>query len=251
MQSLQIAAIQGALSACYAPVHDFPQPLITEQCSTESPCKACVRASTECVYDETSDRRRKVAEKRMADRLLHTRELFGNLLETLRYGQRDQVDHVLRVVRFDTSLKDIVTTILQTRQDIADIDPSRPLSLDGLDDLSADILAVSSSARVGPYQRALSLQELCCDSPFQVHSRGWTTVADEKVTAHLVSVFLTWYVPFMHVLDEDTFLYDMSSGGSKFCSRMLINAIGTLVSSVGSHASRGTRSPLTFAVDGR
>jgi hypothetical protein len=191
-----------------------------------------VRANTDCVYDETSDRRRKVAEKRTADRLIHTRELFGNLLETLRYGQRDQIDHVLRVVRFGTSLKDIVTTILQTRQDIADVDPSRPLSLEGLDDLSADICTASNSSPIGPYQRALSLQELCCDSPFKVHSRGWTTVADEKVTSHLVSVYLTWYEPFMHILDEDAFLHDMSTGASNFCSSVLINAICSLVSSV-------------------
>ena len=208
------------------------QSLTTEQCSTESPCKACVRASTDCVYDESSDRRRKVAEKRTADRLLHTRELLGNLLETLRYGHRDQVDNVLRVVRFDTSLKDIVNTILQTRQDIADVDPSRPLSLEGLDDLSPNIFNASSSSRNGLYQRALSLQELCCDSPFQVHSRGWTTVADEEVTAHLVSIFLTWYLPFMHILHEDALLHDMSSGEQNFCSPILVNAICALVSSV-------------------
>jgi hypothetical protein len=191
-----------------------------------------VRANTDCVYDETSDRRRKVAEKRTADQLLHTRELFGNLLETLRYGQREQVNHVLQVVRFDTSLKEIVTTILQARQDIADVDPTRPLSLEGLEDLSTDILTASNSSRIGPYQRALSLQELCCDSPFQVHSRSWTTVADEKVTSYLVSVYLTWYQPFMHILEEDAFLHDMSSGASKFCSSVLVNAICALVSSV-------------------
>jgi hypothetical protein len=210
-----------------------------------------VRASTDCVYDETSDRRRKAAEKRTADRLLHTRELFGNLLEILRYGQRDQVDHVLRVVRFDTSLKDIVTTILQTRQDITDVDHSRPLSLDGLDDLSADLFTASSSSRPGLYQRALSLQELCCDSPFQVHSRGWTTVADEKVTSHLISIFFTWYLPFMHILDEDALLHDMSTGEQRFCSPVLINAICALVSSVCQHSYFAVIVPLTLAVDGK
>jgi hypothetical protein len=167
--------------------------------------------------------------------LLHTRELFGNLLETLRYGQRDQIDHVLRVVRFDTSLKDIVTTILQTRQDITDIDRSRPLSLDDLDDLSADVFTASSSSRTGLYQKALSLQELCFNSPFQVHSWGWTTVAVEKVTSHLISIFLTWYPPFMHILDEDALLHDMSTGEQRFCSPVLINAICALVSSVCQH----------------
>jgi hypothetical protein len=191
-----------------------------------------VRANTDCVYDETSDRRRKVAEKRTADRLLHTRELFGNLLETLRYGQRDQVDHLLRVVRFDTSLKDIVTTILQTRQDIANVDPTRTLSLEDLDDLPTDIFTTSGPSRFEPYHKALSLQELCCDSPFRVHSRRWTTVADEKVTSYLVSVFLTWYQPFMYILDEDVFLHDMSSGVSTFCSSLLVNAVCALVSSV-------------------
>jgi hypothetical protein len=191
-----------------------------------------VRAHTDCIYDETSDRRRKIAEKRTADRLLHTRELFRNLLETLRFGQRDQVDHVLRVVRFDTSLRDIVTTILQTRQHITNVDPTRTLSLEDLDDLSTDIFAITGPSRVGPHHKALSLQELCCDSPFQVHSRGWTAVADDKVTSHLVSIYLTWYQPFMHILDEDAFLHDMSSETSNFCSSLLINAICAVVSSV-------------------
>ena len=191
-----------------------------------------MRANTDCVYDESSDRRRKVAEKRTADRLLQTRELFGNLLETLRFGQREQVDHLLRVVRFGKSLRGIVTTILHTRQDITNVDPTRPLSLEDLDDLSTDIFTTPSTSRSGPYHKALSLQELCCDSPFQVHTRGWTTVADEKVTSHLVSVYLTWYQPFMHILDEGAFLHDMASGASKFCSSVLINAICALVSSV-------------------
>ena len=176
-----------------------------------------------------------MAERRTADRLLQTRELFGNLLETLRFGRRDQVDHVLRVVRFDRSLKDIVTTILQARQEISNADPTRPLSLDDLDDLSADIFTTAISSRTGPYHKALSLQELCCDSPFQMHSREWTTVADEKVTEYLVSVYLTWYQPFMHILDEDAFLRDMSTGSSDFCSSVLINAICALVSSVCLH----------------
>ena len=191
-----------------------------------------MRAHTDCIYDETSDRRRKIAEKRTADRLLHTRELFRNLLETLRFGQRDQVDHVLRAVRFDTSLRDIVTTILQTRQHITNVDPTRSLSLEDLDDLSTDIFATTGPSRVGPHHKALSLQELCCDSPFQVHSRGWTAVADDKVTSHFVSIYLTWYQPFMHILDEDAFLHDMSSETSNFCSSLLINAICAVVSSV-------------------
>ena len=191
-----------------------------------------MRAHTDCIYDETSDRRRKIAEKRTADRLLHTRELFRNLLETLRFGQRDQVDHVLRVVRFDTSLREIVTTILQTRQHITNVDPARSLSLEDLDDLSTDIFATTGPSRVGPHHKALSLQELCCDSPFQVHSRGWTAVADDKVTSHLISIYLTWYQPFMHILDEDAFLHDMSSETPNFCSSLLINAICAVVSSV-------------------
>jgi hypothetical protein len=191
-----------------------------------------VRAHTDCIYDETSDRRRKIAAKRTADRLLHTRELFRNLLETLRFGQRHQVDHVLRAVRFDTSLRDIVTTILQTRQHITNVDPTRSLSLEDLDDISTDIFATTGPSRVGSHHKALSLQELCCDSPFQVYSRGWTAVADDKVTSHLVSIYLTWYQPFMHILDEDAFLRDMSSETSNFCSSLLINAICAVVSSV-------------------
>lgn len=209
-----------------------------------------MRAHTDCIYDETSDRRRKIAEKRTADRLLHTRELFRNLLETLRFGQRDQVDHVLRAVRFDTSLRDIVTTILQTRQHITNVDPTRSLSLEDLDDLSTDIFATTGPSRVGPHHKALSLQELCCDSPFQVHSRGWTAVADDKVTSHLVSIYLTWYQPFMHILDEDAFLHDMSSETSNFCSSLLINAICAVVSSVCWWCSSSPFRQLTFAVDG-
>jgi hypothetical protein len=168
----------------------------------------------------------------MADRLLHTRELFRSLLETLRFGQRDQVDHVLRAVRFDNSLRDIVATILQTRQHITNIDPTKSLSLDDLDDLSTDISATAGPSRIEPHHKALSLQELCCDSPFQVHSQGWTAVADDKVVSHLISIYFTWYQPFMHILDEDAFLQDLSSGTSNFCSSLLINAICAVVTSV-------------------
>lgn len=193
------------------------------------------------MYDESADRRRKITEKRNADRLTQRSELLRSLLETLRHGKSDQVDRVLRVVRYHPSLKDIATTILQARQEVNDVDSTQSLSLDELDDVSFEILSTLTPPRFEPQQRALSLQELCCDSPFSVSGDRWTTVADKKIVTHLISTYLTWEQPFMRILDEDAFLEDMAAGTSEFCSSFLVNAICAFAACV---SWRLSRSPL-------
>ncbi len=184
------------------------------------------------MYDESSDRRRKVSERRTADRLAQSRGIFRNLLETLRFGNHAQVDRVLRAVRYDASLKDIVTTILETRQDVHLLDPTRALLLSELDELPSKDSPSPIPDRIGPFTRTLSLQELCSNCPFNVCSQGWTNVGDEKVVCLLICVYLTWDHGFMRITDEEAFLADMANGMSEFCSPLLVNVMCAFTSGV-------------------
>lgn len=128
-----------------------------------------------------------------------------------------------------------MTTIQATRQKVTDVDPTKTLSLGELDDLTSDRLddpCVPIPPRIPLVERVLSLQELCCESPFDVRGQSWTKVSDEKHVSYLINIYLTWEQPFFHLMDEESFLSDMAAGRSDFCSALLINVICAFTSRV-------------------
>jgi hypothetical protein len=77
-----------------------------------------MHAGTSCVYNETADRRRKLAERRTAEKLARCRNFISNLLETIRLGESDQVIQVVRALQQDQDLKTIASIVRHTRERI-------------------------------------------------------------------------------------------------------------------------------------
>ncbi|KAJ9244928.1 transcriptional regulator family: Fungal Specific TF [Paecilomyces variotii] len=84
------------------------------KCSTGNPCTECAAHDRECVYDESADKRRKVAAKRAQEQLDYYRGLLERLLESIRYCERAEVDHIVAVIRGGASLDDISAVIEQS-----------------------------------------------------------------------------------------------------------------------------------------
>lgn len=62
----------------------------------------------------------------------------------------------------------------------------------------------------------------------RVPAKPWTTVTkDDAFVSHLISLWLTWHLPWFHCIDQDLFISAMQSGNvqSSLCSPFLVNAI--------------------------
>jgi hypothetical protein len=81
------------------------------QCSTGNPCTECAAHDRECVYDESADKRRKVAAKRAQEQLEYYKGILERLLESIRYCERAEIEQIIAVIRGGASLDDISTVI--------------------------------------------------------------------------------------------------------------------------------------------
>lgn len=80
-----------------------------------------------------------------------------------------------------------------------------------------------------PAMRSEVNPEFLADIPrFDVPAAPWTTVVQNaKLVSQLVSLWFTWFHPFLNWVDRDLFIQDMRSGNprARFCSPLLVNAM--------------------------
>ncbi|KAJ5125987.1 hypothetical protein N7448_005298 [Penicillium atrosanguineum] len=76
-------------------------------------CTECETHGRECLYDETSDKRRKAAAKRTQEDLGNLREFVEQLLHLLRAGDNNTVQHLIHQIRSGASQEDIRAITLQ------------------------------------------------------------------------------------------------------------------------------------------
>jgi hypothetical protein len=77
--------------------------------------------------------------------------------------------------------------------------------------------------------------------------RPWTIPADPEFVDHLLSLYFAWQHSFFQSFPEDLFRKDMSTGRTKFCSKLLVSGIcaaGSLLSAR-PEARRDPADPLT------
>ncbi|GAD93628.1 C6 finger domain protein, putative [Paecilomyces variotii No. 5] len=95
-------------------VQSFTLPVLPSLCSTGNPCTECAAHDRECVYDESADKRRKVAAKRAQEQLEYYRGILERLLESIRYCERAEIDQIIAVIRGGASLNDISAVVEQS-----------------------------------------------------------------------------------------------------------------------------------------
>jgi hypothetical protein len=80
---------------------------------SSSCCTECETHGRECLYDETSDKRRKATAKRTQEDLANLRGFLEQLLHVLRAGDSNTIQHLIRQIRFGASQEDIRAITLQ------------------------------------------------------------------------------------------------------------------------------------------
>ncbi|KIW73494.1 hypothetical protein PV04_01607 [Phialophora macrospora] len=88
------------------------------KCTGGNPCEACLTRRSLCVYDATSDQRRKIANQRnvqeLADKQLDLekhQQLLGGIIATIRAGGFSATDDLIRTIRSDVDLSQLAAHV--------------------------------------------------------------------------------------------------------------------------------------------
>ncbi|MCJ1311195.1 hypothetical protein MMC25_004866 [Agyrium rufum] len=195
------------------------------KCDAARPrCAACERRDTNCTYDVEENETRAVHMKRKAQELSVENEDFRYLFDTLRSTSAEEGTELLRRIRAQHSLKDIVQLVKDSSALLTNSPPSEiAYPSDRL--MSQPHITPLKRKDLTGYLQAGSVR--LHDQPlFQARLHSWTTVIEEEeLMAHLISLYFTWEDPLWCFLDRCHFLEDLNSGGTTYCSRLLVNAM--------------------------
>ncbi|KAL4888270.1 hypothetical protein BDV59DRAFT_188862 [Aspergillus ambiguus] len=80
---------------------------LKRKCSGYPTCDTCRVYKQQCIFDSTSDRRRRVAEKQTAAELCFYRTMLNDLIKILRAKDKSLGSNLLQIIRKDTSMRQI------------------------------------------------------------------------------------------------------------------------------------------------
>ncbi|OQD73223.1 hypothetical protein PENDEC_c016G03682 [Penicillium decumbens] len=93
-------------------------------------CTECETHGRDCLFDETSDRRRKAAARRTQEDLANLREFVEQLLQLLRVGDNNTIQHFIRQIRSGASQDEIRAIVLQFLVQTGQLNPNNSLNPD-------------------------------------------------------------------------------------------------------------------------
>lgn len=206
---------------------------------------------SECVYDPSSDHRRKGVYREKIDSLKTRSSTLQTLIQAIRNAAEDDVPNLVRQIRTCESLDDVADNILRQEQGMEEDDydetafttmnlPTFEMELAGkmgelrlengsvrflggtsnliyLDPTDEDEGAIGSDA----YQQQ--------EEPLTT----WTTVTrDTEIIVHLINMYFTWHYPYFTTLSKSLFYRDFLLGKppgtlkrTMYCSSLLVNAM--------------------------
>lgn len=182
------------------------------QCGGGDPCDYCRRTGTQCIVDEESDGRKRLASKRKIAELEQNGHFLRQIIQGLR-GSQDEMFQVLDLCRRNASYDEI-------RHFLNNSAGSVPENGQEIFRSSGDNWTVK--------RRILDVNWLADIPVVRVPAKPWTSVTnDDDFVSHLVSLYFTWQQCFYNVVKKDLFIQDMQSGNpdAQFCSPLLVNAI--------------------------
>lgn len=194
---------------------------LNSQCSGQPPCNHCSRRGIPCLIDEEGDQRRKYGLKRKVDTLEDKGKLLDRLVTVLQHTDKTCAAQIMNLIRSNASLDEIQMCM----DDIMNL--PRLEKTPELIDTYSGVQKWSESHKKAMVARP-DPKELSDMVLFTVPARPWTSVtADNEFVSHLISLWFTWFHPFLNFIDRDLFIRDMKSGDieSEFCSPFLVNII--------------------------
>ncbi|KAJ5982110.1 hypothetical protein N7451_012210 [Penicillium sp. IBT 35674x] len=77
------------------------------KCSSENPCLECTKRGSICIFDMSSDKRRKGYARKLEEELDHCQNFLNDLLRAIRDSDNNSVQHIINTVRLGSSTHEI------------------------------------------------------------------------------------------------------------------------------------------------
>ncbi|KAJ5305815.1 hypothetical protein N7508_004830 [Penicillium antarcticum] len=146
------------------------------------------------------------------------REMLLQLVSNLRESSNSEVIQLLNLIRSNAPLDEIKDYMDKRMHDEIEKTPE-------LMDIANSMRDDSNHSR----RKVLDARRLSDDPLWDVPASPWTSLTDDDgFVSHLISLFFTWFHPFLNFMDRDRFIKDMQSGdpdNTLYCSPFLVNAI--------------------------
>jgi len=95
-----------------------PALLTSHQCTGGTPCDSCASRHSPCVYDASSDQRRKIANQRNVQELAgahqdleRCKQLLGGIIATIRAGDFNANNDLVRLIRSEVDLSQLAAHV--------------------------------------------------------------------------------------------------------------------------------------------
>ncbi|KAI9787281.1 MAG: Nitrogen assimilation transcription factor nit-4 [Peltula sp. TS41687] len=231
-------------------------------CDGNTPsCAACASVyGTDCVYDPSSDNRRKGVYKKTIDSLRTRNSTLQTLIQAILNSSEEEVLGLVREIRSCDSLDDVAESILANGTGPGSVDddlesPTNEARLSDVPTFETELSGKLGGLRledgsvrfIGGTSNLIYLapghEDSGVASPLGPLEQGphqeqpflsWTSVtSDQKLISHLLNMYFTWHYPYFTTLSKSLFLRDFSSGkpldhrgaSRAYCSSLLVNAI--------------------------
>ncbi|KAJ5328719.1 C6 transcription factor [Penicillium brevicompactum] len=81
------------------------------QCSSENPCLECTKRGSICVFDMSSDKRRKSYASKIETELRHYQRFLNDFLRAIRDSGDDDIRHIINTVQAGSSKSEIQSEV--------------------------------------------------------------------------------------------------------------------------------------------
>lgn len=212
----------------------------------------------ECVYDPTSDHRRKGVYKEKIDSLKTKNSTLQTLVQAILNAAEEDVPELVRQIRTCESLEDVAQSILKHDRGLlaagegSDGDEnntaveSLPAFETELSGKMGELRLENGSVRfLGGTSNLIYLEPTNIDDDegegerqevYQQQAepfKNWTNVTDDvEVISHLINMYFTWHYTFFTTLSKSLFYRDFLLGKppippkrTMYCSSLLVNAM--------------------------
>ncbi|OCL04980.1 hypothetical protein AOQ84DRAFT_299807 [Glonium stellatum] len=243
------------------------------KCDGKRPaCSQCIARDGSCLYDMTDEQRRLTFLRDNVEHLEEEKGALENLAYTLQNGTEEQVAEILNRLRSHEDIHQIAQSLSGGRFSAEQGESSVSGPSSGCELKPHTLLQVLSTRdfEVTPGIEAdySSREQMfglvkgtgthaddpgrAPDAHTPLMNQPWTSVTDDyEFIEHLLSLYFSWQHSFFQSFPEKLFREDMVTGRTKYCSRLLVNAIcaaGCLLSRR-PEARRDPNDPKTAGLD--
>ena len=223
--------------------------LTVRQCDGAKPsCGACVARDTDCRYGETEARQIRRRYQQLKEKRTALEELYdmlqvmperdaADVFRRIRGGAKAEA--ILRHVQEGSLLLELaLTPESRARYEFPYVPTIPPALLDSIyfrSHIFDAIRSVNQSppasptnvvARQSNYAMPLYAAEMVDPLLAEVKPSKWTRVStNDLLLRRLLEGYFTYEYPWLFLFHKDYFLEDMISGGNRFCSPLLVNAL--------------------------